>query len=519
MNQLHSLGKRAAALALLAAVWSGAALAGGPSFDAVEAYSWGNVGGSTDSVMMSPIVTQLDDDNTDGVVDRNDVPDIVFITFNGSDYNNNTGTAATLRAVSVSNGKLEPKLSVSLTSSPDWPARQIAAGNIDGLPGNEILTVTRDGRIRAYTSAGVELWLSNPLAPQLVAPAIADLDQDGDVEVITLGGVLDGVNGSLEAPLTITGPRQVMAVDVDGDNSLEVVTPGAAYDATGNLIVDSGVAGSHGAVADLDLDGVPEIIAVDEQSHTMTIWRLADNPDNFEIIRSGVDLHVGVDPNPCCIANPNSFGCLRGGGSPVVADFNGDGLPDVGVSSGPVLAVFSGALLMDSQVVNENTALWSTPIQDCSSAQSGAVAFDFLGNGRAELVHADETEFAVFDGSTGFKVLAACNTNGTLWESPVIADVDADGSADIVVPSNNYSSLTCAGQKNTGVRVFSSTTGSWAASPTSWNQHSFHITNIDDDGSVPVSERPHWLFSATNGFRFTMMPVDALFWDRFEPEP
>ena len=47
-----------------------------------------------------------------------------------------------------------------------------------------------------------------------------------------------------------------------------------------------------------------------------------------------------------------------------------------------------------------------------------------------------------------------CNTSGTLWENPVIVDVDADDHAEIVVMANNYAINTCdtGGGSSTGFR-------------------------------------------------------------------
>jgi hypothetical protein len=50
--------------------------------------------------MMPPIVVQLDDDNCDTLIDERDIPEIVFNSFEGGDYNKN----GTLRAVSVVDG-------------------------------------------------------------------------------------------------------------------------------------------------------------------------------------------------------------------------------------------------------------------------------------------------------------------------------------------------------------------------------------------------------------------------------
>ena len=51
-------------------------------FSPVLKYSWGDPAAALtkDSVMMAPVVVQLDDDTCDGVVDERDIPEIVFST-------------------------------------------------------------------------------------------------------------------------------------------------------------------------------------------------------------------------------------------------------------------------------------------------------------------------------------------------------------------------------------------------------------------------------------------------------
>ena len=58
-------------------------------------------------------------------------------------------------------------------------------------------------------------------------------------------------------------------------------------------------------------------------------------------------------------------------------------------------------------------------------------------------VYADELYMRIYDGTTGEVLTQECNTSGTLHEYPLVADVDGDGQADIVVTSNSYSELTC----------------------------------------------------------------------------
>jgi hypothetical protein len=79
-------------------------------------------------------------------------------------------------------------------------------------------------------------------------------------------------------------------------------------------------------------------------------------------------------------------------------------------------------------------------------------------------------------------------------EYPLIADVDNDGSTEIIVASNDY---TFAGW--TGITVIGDAEDTWAPARPIWNQYSYHITNVRDDGRIPLVQNPNWL--SWNNFR------------------
>jgi hypothetical protein len=64
--------------------------------------------------------------------------------------------------------------------------------------------------------------------------------------------------------------------------------------------------------------------------------------------------------------------------------------------------------------------------------------FDFEGDGKAEVVYADECFLRVYDGSSGEVLYSAYRTSGTWYESPVVADVDRDQNTEIVVNNAYY---------------------------------------------------------------------------------
>lgn len=125
-------------------------------------------------------------------------------------------------------------------------------------------------------------------------------------------------------------------------------------------------------------------------------------------------------------------------------------------------AVFDGKKLMDGTAV-DRTLLWIRETRNCSSAATGSTLFDFDGDGRVEAVYADEVNLHVYDSATGAERFTTCNTSGTLIEYPLVADVDNDGQADLIVVSNAYA-FDCEGApgvRHSGVRVFSSMDDDW----------------------------------------------------------
>ena len=453
-------------------------------------------------VMMSPIVTQLDDDNCDGLVDERDIPEIVFQSFAGSDYNNN----GTLHAYSIVDGELVNKFSVNPQGPQTHPGVEITAGDVDGQPGSEIFVCTNTGQVRAFRPDGTELWTSAYNGGCLM-PSLADLDNDGQAELVLRGGILDALTGATEA--TYAAQTTVQPIDIDGDGQLEIAGPAAVYESDGTLLANTGLAGNWTAAADLNGDFVPEIVVAEFSTHRMHIYHWDAQSQSIVIDRQGFDINGPLSPDLCPV---NSSGNLRGGGPPTIADFNGDDNPDVAIAGGVGYAVIDGTKIMDPMIPDVDAFLWINQTRDCSSAQTGSSVFDFDGDGSAEVVYSDEQELRIYAGSTGDILWQTCNTTGTLRELPVIADVDNDGHADIVVVSNDYSSITCADENNaptkqTGVRVFGDELGLWVRTRRIWNQHHYHVTNINEDGSVPVMEAPNWLQPGLNNFRQNVQPL------------
>ena len=292
------------------------------------------------------------------------------------------------------------------------------------------------------------------------AVGVYDLDGDGSVEVVIGNVILNGADGSLRGSGSFgrgsghdwAAPMGV-AADVLRNGSLQVVVGNALYDADGNTIWNNGLSDGFVAVGQFDGDEQGEIVVTKTgplrlQDHDGTlIWE-----------------------------RPSLTGYTSG--PPTIADFDNDGEPEIGVAGMGVYMV----------VDKEGNTLWSKPTNDYSSGFTGSAVFDFEGDGSAEVVYADENDVWVFDGATGaVKMQESRHSNVTCSEYPTIADIDSDGHAEIV-----FASFPWNGQGEQGIAVIEDADDSWMPATQIWNQHAYSITNINDDGSVPVYPDVNW---------------------------
>ena len=255
------------------------------------------------------------------------------------------------------------------------------------------------------------------------------------------------------------------AADLDGDGDLEVVLGNAAYHHDGSVYYTApGIAAGYPEIADLDNDGLPEVIVNNQNGITL-------------LQHNGVVIYQDKRPT----GDPVGFTTwLR---PSTIHDFDGDMFPEFAVSSANNYTVYEPA---------DATIVWKATVSDQSGIAAGT-AFDFLGDGTAEAMYADENYMFIFD-DNGQVLLQIQRTSGTLSEYPVVADIDNDGSAEIVVVSNQL-----AGPASPTVQVIRDIEDRWIQARRIWNQHTYHVTNVREDGTIPQFEPPSW--EALNTYR------------------
>jgi hypothetical protein len=200
-------------------------------------------------------------------------------------------------------------------------------------------------------------------------------------------------------------------------------------------------------------------------------------------------------------ADPTCGGEANSGGAPTIADFDGDGLPEVGIAG-------QGGYLVWKP--GPQGFIWKTKTRDCSS-NTGSSVFDFEGKGKADVVYSDQCFFRIYDGRTGDALVEEKNASCTAYEMPVVADIDGSGRARILVPNNNICQYLCPDWPGgggsldkthyTGLKALASPSDRWVNTRSVWNQHTYHVTNVDLDGKLPYPEQNWWVAGQPNSFR------------------
>ena len=308
-------------------------------------------------------------------------------------------------------------------------AAGVALGDIDDDGTREVVTLSKDRRAVVFNHEGVLVWSSEPLPTVSVyaQPTFADVNGDGLPEVVMDNVVLSGQDGTVLVDLGGSAlSRAPLAVDLDGDGADEVLI--------GPKVLKGGEVAWSSPTMGFAAFSVPV--------------QLDDDP-RWEVIVAATDELFFHDDDGVLLGRQPLAG--EQPGPPCVGDFDGDGGMEIGVPSLYRVTLFE----LDGSVA------WESWAQD-SSGLAGCAAFDLDADGDDELIYADHQDLLILDGHSGQRLARwEDHDSFTIWETPAIADVDGDGSAEICFGSNNgeVQGVSCLGHPQ----------GAWPAAGGEWS--------------------------------------------------
>jgi len=425
-------------------------------------------GAGSIGIWTTPLVANLTDDDANGEVNLCDIPDVVVETAGSGEFSR-TGRLYMLRGT---DGMLESSFGDTAVDGDANPA----IADLDGDKVPEVIAVGANKNLLIFDNKGAIKFTGDVASAasdtyaSCAAIAVYDLDADGKPEIIYGFEVFDN-KGKSKWKITQAGPGfwcpTPTAADLDGDGKLEVIFGNSAYHANGTMYWSLGGVPGAPQVGNLDADPDPEIFIARQDG-----WLIVEHDGKIKF-GPVQPFDPGVSPN--CWDKPSA-----------IHDFDGDGISDISGSS----CLHYGVFKVGPSSFN---MLWSKPINDTSGI-AASTAFDFLGRGVADAVYGDQVSLLVYDGKTGAIELQQSRSSGTIIEYPVVADVDNDSSADILVVSNGFAQQTVP-----ALQVFQDSQKRWIPSRRIWNQHAYHVTNVREDGTIPTVMQKSW--TKLNTFR------------------
>ena len=472
----------------------------------VESMTWGVENAWSSSAIVSnlniPLVGDLDGDGH---------PEIICFSLAGQSHYVNDGYIGNVGFELLVYDGVTHQLKTTVTmDSPVSEYDAAAYGLVRTSSGKGLIVVASyDNRLRAYdiTSAtpNTPFWVSDETYASgsnnyAVNVSFVDFNGDGHPEVYVRNKIYNAETGKLlaEAATSNAGLSYAhysqfthrklsspFAADVYGDSRPELILGNEIYEVS--ITNPSGMAGNtmtlvqqitppggapvdgHVQVADFNMDGYQDVFVsiknTDAQFGTVYcyVW----------------DVYNGQ------VSNPLSINTNRSGKSiPLIADIDNDGMLEIVLQSGASTNRQIQAYKYNA-VTQSFSLMWDmVPNEDTFS--NSFTAFDFNMDGLLDLVISDQSTLKIVNGS-GKSHLTHNDTvpvyvlsslpysETTIMQYPVIADVDADGSAEIISVGSSK------------LNIFKSSGQPWAPARPVWNQYLYNVTNINRDLTVSTT--------------------------------
>ena len=416
---------------------------------------------------------------------------------------------------------------------------QLAIGDLDNDGRPELIAVDQKGFMNIFQDytpgalPAMQLWLKSdkPVESSTHRPQLADFNGDGIAEIYAgnaifkldltdpgspklikvldangpEGAVLDSYGGaSSTAPTAPTIADLLSLADCNGDPDcagLELVAGGRIWSVDidpldgdpmqikpARTLNTSQWGDGYTAVNDLDADGTPDVIV-----NSLHNFNGVTEYGIYVWDKDGLKYFL---PHP--VSNK-----VTGGGLLCIANIFDDREMGYAEDLPEILAVSENRLScynLNMAQTNPQTPWWWSIDVDDPSGSTACTVFDLNGDGLLEIIYRDESYLRIlYGGSAPFPAGVDTNRNwwmeicgsGTINEYPVVADVDHDGQAEIVV--TGLDEPYGPGTELSYLRVYESAGMPWMPARPLWNQFNYNSIQVNDDLSIPAQPQPHWL--------------------------
>lgn len=361
---------------------------------------------------------------------------------------------------------------------------------------NYIITRTYIGEIICYENEKLK-WVNRNFIFQfqyLTSFKSADFNFDGTPEIYFADKILNlkqgilifdgnyskGCNYFTTFTVDLCQMTHSIAADLTSSPGLELACGNVVYeiklinlnDTFGNssnvIFAPSSVNDGFTSIADINSDGLLDVIIVRNNEILdggIWVW----DPRQSKIISSAKSLTKN----------------FKVGGVATIDDLNNDCFPEI-------IVVYNKVLLVLSYIGSDTLKPYFSIATSDNSGITGSTVFDLNQDGIKEVIYRDETEFMIINGLDGtlYETKPLLSVTGS--EYPIICDIDNDNQAEILVSGGI--------ENRDSVRIFcfESATTPWAPARKVWNQSGYHITNVNDDLTIPRQQQNNAAFFDTD---------------------
>ncbi|MFN8279883.1 MAG: gliding motility-associated C-terminal domain-containing protein [Saprospiraceae bacterium] len=352
------------------------------------------------------------------------------------------------------------------------------------------------GRLFCFQQNGTQIWMSDKRVDMYQnfrempegAIGFADFNQDGKPEVYVNNKIFNGQTGVLLCDGGSNGLGLEYAIDFFPDG---VSVAGQLDDDLNDLELAAGY-----TIYKVKLTNLSGIVGNSMTPYNIMInGKYRDGYTSIADINEDGKLDVVVT-SPGINNEALVYTYTINSGNPILlasANISGNNFSNIGMATISKLGNLSYPSILFTRFCkiyayhfNGTTILnldWTINTTD-SSGETGITIFDLNGDGNNEIIYRDETDFRIFDASTGSPSIlfrTPC-TSGTGQEMPILGDIDNSGQAKICVICGN------SRDDNVGkLTVFGSPDSlpPWAPARGIWNQYAYNPLFINDDLTVP----------------------------------